>query len=63
MTNQEQQLIQAIKALPNHQVYPGSTGGAVIVAITTKNSVKQLSVWLNRSSTVANLERILQQVA
>lgn len=59
MNNQEQQLINAIKALPGHQVFPGSTGGAVIVAITRKNSVSQRSVWLDRTSTIANLQQIL----
>lgn len=59
MTTQEQQLINAIKALPGHQVFPGSTGGAVIVAITRKNSVSQRSVWLDRTSTIANLQQIL----
>jgi hypothetical protein len=63
MTPEEQQLINAIKALPGHQVFPGSTGGAVIIAITSKNSVKQQSVWLGRRSTIDNLQRILQQVA
>jgi hypothetical protein len=63
MTNQEQQLINAIKALPGHQVFPGSTGGAVIIAITRANSVAQRSVWLGRRSTVDNLQSILQQVA
>jgi hypothetical protein len=63
MTNQEQQLINAIKALPGHQVFPGSTGGAVIIAITRTNSVAQRSVWLGRRSTVENLQSILQQGA
>ena len=55
----QQQLIEAIKQLPGHQVFPGSTGGAVIVAITKKNGVSQRSVWLDRKSTVANLQQIL----
>jgi hypothetical protein len=59
MTNQEQQLIAAIKAKPGHQVFPGSSGGCVIVAITRANSVGQRSVWLGRRSTIENLEAIL----
>ena len=56
MTNQ-QQLIDAIKALPGHQVFPGN--GCVVIARTTANSVSQRSVWLDRKSTVANLQQIL----
>lgn len=59
MNQQEQKLIEAIKAKPGYQVFPGSNGGSVIIARTTKNSVGQQSVWLGRSSTIANLERIL----
>ena len=59
MNQQEQDLIKAIKAKPGYEVFPGSTGGAVIIARTTKNSVSQQSVWLGRSSSIPNLERIL----
>jgi hypothetical protein len=59
MNQQEQKLIEAIKAKPGYQVFLGSTGGAVIVARTSKIGVHQQSVWLGRSSTIANLERIL----
>jgi hypothetical protein len=54
-----QNLIEAIKAKPGHQVFQGSTGGAVIVAITRANSVAQRSVWLGRRSTIENLQAIL----
>ena len=57
MTNQVQQLIDAIKALPGHQVFKGN--GCVVIARTTANSVSQRSVWLDRSSTAANLQQIL----
>lgn len=59
MTDQVQKLIEAIKAKPGHQVFPGRTGHTVIVAITRPNSVSQRSVWLDRSSTVQNLQSIL----
>lgn len=56
---QEQKLIEAIKAKPGYQVFPGSNGGSVTIAITRPNGVSQRSVWLGRSSTIANLEQIL----
>lgn len=59
MANQEQQLIEAIKAKPGHRVFPGRDGGSIIVCVQTKSSVRQQSVWLGRSSTVSNLQRIL----
>lgn len=59
MTQQEQQLIQAIKAKPGHQVFPGSQGGSVVIAITKANGVSQRSVWLGRSSTIDRLQQIL----
>lgn len=59
MTQQEQQLIDAIKAKPGYQVFPGSSGGAVIVARTSSNSINQQSVWLGRSSTINRLQQIL----
>jgi hypothetical protein len=59
MTNQEQQLIAAIKALPGHQVFFGTDQASVRVAITKSNSIKQLSVWLGRPSTISNLQQIL----
>lgn len=58
-TTQEQQLIDAIKAKPGYQVFPGSDGGSVIVAITRPNGVSQRSVWLSRKSTIDNLQQIL----
>ena len=57
MTNQEQQLIEAIKALPGHQVFPGN--GCVMIAITRSNGVSQRSVWLNRASTIGRLQFII----
>lgn len=59
MTSKEQQLIQAIRDLPNHQVFFGTDQASVRVAITKSNGVKQLSVWLGRTSTIANLQNIL----
>lgn len=56
---QEQQLIEAIKAKPGYQVFPGSQGGCVKIAITRANSVSQRTVWLGRKSTIPNLQRIL----
>ena len=57
MTTQETQLINAIKALPGHEVFKGN--GCIVIARTNGNSVSQRSVWLNRSSTIENLERII----
>jgi hypothetical protein len=59
MTTQEQQLIDAIKAKPGHQVFPGANGGSVTIAITRQNGVSQQSVWLGRRSTLENLQRVL----
>ncbi len=59
MTNEEQRLIKAIKAIPGYQVFPGRNGGAVTVAITRANGVSQQSVWLGRTSSIERLERIL----
>jgi hypothetical protein len=53
----QQQLIEAIKQLPGHQVFHGT--GCVVIARTAGNSVSQRSVWLDRKSTVANLQQIL----
>ena len=53
----QQQLIDAIKQLPGHQVFPGN--GCVVIARTSGSSVSQRSVWLDRKSTVANLQQIL----
>lgn len=60
MTNEEQTLIQAIKKLPGHQVFDGRNGGSVIVAITKPNSVKQVSVWLGRNSSIERLQEVLK---
>lgn len=57
-TTQEQQLIDAIKAKPGYQVFPGSYGSSVIIAITLPNGVSQRSVWLGRKSTIENLTTI-----
>ena len=57
MTNQVQQLIEAIKALPGHQVFPGNN--CVKVAITRANGVSQRTVWLGRSSTIERLQSII----
>lgn len=61
MTKQETQLIQAIKALPNHQVFFGTDQASVRVAITHPNGIKQLSVWLGRPSAIQKLEQILNE--
>lgn len=55
----QQQLIDAINQLPGHQVFPGSQGGSVMITITKPNGIIQRSVWLDRKSTVANLQQIL----
>lgn len=58
-TQQEQELIDAIKAKPNHQVFPGREGGAVMIAITRPNGVRQQAVWLGRRSTIERLQEVL----
>jgi hypothetical protein len=60
MTHEEQQLINAIKALPNHQIFKGRLGGSVIIAITSPNGVRQQSVWLGRDHTIENLQSFLK---
>lgn len=57
MTSQEQQLIDAIKALPGHQVF--KRDGAVVIAYNIGTRLSQRSVWLGRSSTLDNLQSIL----
>lgn len=59
MNQQEQQLIEAIKAKPGYQVFPGSNGGSIRIVRTSKNSIGQQSVWLGRKNTIQDLERIL----
>ena len=59
MNQQEQKLIEAIKAKPGCQVFPGANGGSVIIAITRPNGISQRSVWLGRKNTIANLEQVL----
>jgi hypothetical protein len=59
MTTTEKQLIDAIKALPGHQVFPGSLGGCVKIARTLPNGISLQSVWLNRPSSINNLQNIL----
>ena len=59
MTHEEQQLINAIKTLPNHQVFDGRFGGSVIIVMTKPNGVKQQSVWLGRKHTIENLQGFL----
>jgi hypothetical protein len=56
----QEQLIDAIKKLPGHQVFDGRNGGSVIVAITKPNGVKQVSVWLNRDGTIERLQSVLK---
>lgn len=61
--NVEQQIIDLIKLQPGCQVFPGSNGGSIRVAITRANSVKQVSVWLGRSGTEQNLKDLLNELA
>lgn len=61
-TQQEQQLIEAIKAKPNHQVFPGRNGMGVVIAITRPNGVRQHSVWLGRKTAAETLQSILGAV-
>lgn len=57
MTQQEQQLIDAIKTKPGHQVFNGN--GCVVIARNHKNGVSQRSVWLGRAFTIEKLQGIL----
>ena len=59
MITQEAQLINAIKALPNHQVFTGH--GCIVIARTNGKTVSQRSVWLGRTSTIENLERVVTE--
>jgi len=60
MDQQEQQLINEIKQLPNHQVFFGTDNASVRVAITKAAGVKQTSVWLGRRTSVERLQDILK---
>lgn len=55
---QEQQLIDAIKAKPGFEVFPGRNGGCVLVARSSAKGVVQRSVWLGRANTMASLREI-----
>ncbi len=55
---EEQKLIDAIKAKPNHQVFPHRFGGGVMIAITRPNGVSQKSVALGRKLTMELLREI-----
>ena len=59
MTTKEQQLIEAIKTKPGHQVFFGTDKASVRVAITHTNGIKQVSVWLGRPSAIDKLQQIL----
>ena len=61
--NVEQSLISLIKSQPNCEVFIGSQGGCIKVAITKNNTVKQRSIWLGRSSTEQRLKDVLNEVA
>lgn len=59
MTNEEQNLIDAISKKPGHQVHPGRNGGSVQVVVTKPNGVRIQSVWLGRRLTIETLQAIL----
>lgn len=59
MNQQEQQLIEAIKAKPGHEVLMGQNGGSVHIVRGSKNRISQLSVWLGRRNTIEHLQGIL----
>ena len=60
MTQQEQQLIQAIKAKPGYQVFVYVDRRVATVARTQPNRVSQQSVWLGRPITISRLQQILE---
>lgn len=53
-----QELIEAIKAKPGYQVFPGS-GNNIVVVYSCPSAVKQHSVWLGRRDTINSLQSIL----
>jgi hypothetical protein len=59
-TQQEQQLIDTIKAKPGYQVFPSRHGLdiGVMIVHTRPNGVKQCSVWLGRRGTIDKLQTI-----
>lgn len=58
MTEQEQKLINAIKARPGHEVTISSHECSIHVVRASKYRVSQLSVWLGRRNTIEHLEQI-----
>ena len=59
MSEQEQKLIEAIKAKPGYQVFPGSHGSCAIrIAQQLPNGVRLQSVWLGKPNAIPALERI-----
>ena len=59
MTDQEKQLIDAIKAKPNYQVFVNAVNRRALVVKNKPNGATQHSVWLGRSSAVETLQNIL----
>ncbi len=61
MTNQEQQLIQAIKALPGHTVQMRDPSVCTIYRQLSPSHIKCHSVWLGRPAAVETLQRFITQ--
>lgn len=59
MTDQEKQLIDAIKAKPNHQVFVNIKNRRALVVKNKPNGATQYSVWLGRSFAIDTLQSIL----
>lgn len=55
---QEQRLIQAIKA-SGAQVFDGAFGGCIRIVKSLPQGVRSQSVWLGRSGTIDRLKEIL----
>jgi hypothetical protein len=59
MTDQEKQLIDAIKAKPNHQVFVNIANRRAVVVKNKPNGATQYSVWLGRTLATETLQNIL----
>lgn len=56
----QSELLQQIAALPNTTVRPYRDGGGVQIIETRASGVRQVGVWLDRSSTTGYLQEYLQ---
>jgi len=66
MTQQEQQMIDTIKAAKGYQVFKGTFNGehgSVRISHTHERGVWSTSVWLGKRTTIDSLQMVLDRIA